>query len=224
MSATVRKIAAALLLVVGVQLWLVVGRGRLGNLPRPIVWAAILLVALLPPVNRRRRAVRSIGIAQPSPRDAAHRHDRDRHRRRRLPLLHRGSAAARLLPEDPRRAQLRDPGAHARRRAAVDGGAPGGRLVRFALRARAAGVRVDVFPGDGADARAGRVARPAVVGDAAGAGRPRRSACCIASSTEIIDGVAGLLAAMMLVALIDRSASSACGSTRRRRCCFSRCS
>jgi hypothetical protein len=67
MSPTVRKIVTLLLLVVGVQFWLVLGRGDFGNMPGPIVWVAILLVALLPPVNRRiARALEK--IATPSPR------------------------------------------------------------------------------------------------------------------------------------------------------------
>jgi len=67
MSAAARTIVAALLLVLGVQFWLVAGRGEWGNLPGPIVWAAIMLIALLPRVNRRiAAAIHS--IARPSPR------------------------------------------------------------------------------------------------------------------------------------------------------------
>ena len=67
MSRTARRITAALLLVVGVQLWLILGRGQPGNLPGIIVWAAILLVALLPPVNHRIARVLE-RVANPSPR------------------------------------------------------------------------------------------------------------------------------------------------------------
>jgi hypothetical protein len=62
-----RTIVALLLLIVGVQFWLVLGRGDWGYLPGPITWAAILLVALLPPVNRRIARLLE-RIAQPSPR------------------------------------------------------------------------------------------------------------------------------------------------------------
>jgi hypothetical protein len=67
MSAIVRNIVTVLLLVVGVQLWLIVGGWEPGRPPGPIVWAAILLVALVPPVNRR--IVPALEwIAHPSPR------------------------------------------------------------------------------------------------------------------------------------------------------------
>ena len=67
MSAAARTIVAALLLVLGVQLWLVVGRGDWGHLPGPIVWAAIALLALLPPI-RRRLGPALEEIDRPSPR------------------------------------------------------------------------------------------------------------------------------------------------------------
>ena len=67
MSRIVRNIVGALLLVVGAQLWLILGRGQPGNLPHWAAWAAILLVALLPPVNRRIAAAMD-QIARPSPR------------------------------------------------------------------------------------------------------------------------------------------------------------
>ena len=67
MSPSLRKIAAGLLAIVGVQLWLVFGRGDWGYLPGPIIWAAILLFALLPPANRRIAQVFE-RIAQPGPR------------------------------------------------------------------------------------------------------------------------------------------------------------
>src|SRR5215207_7689219 len=67
MSPTARKIAAALLLLLGVQLWLIVGRSQWGNLPGPIAWAIVLVVSLVPPINRR--IVKLIDrVAQPAPR------------------------------------------------------------------------------------------------------------------------------------------------------------
>ena len=67
MSPTVRKITAALLLVLGVQLWLIVGRSQWGNLPHWMVWVAILAVLLVPAANRW--IVRAHDcLAQPSPR------------------------------------------------------------------------------------------------------------------------------------------------------------
>jgi hypothetical protein len=67
MSAAARTIVVILLFVLGVQLWLVTGRGEWGNLPGPIVWTAVLLAALLPPANRRVAAALQ-SIARPSPR------------------------------------------------------------------------------------------------------------------------------------------------------------
>ena len=67
MSPTVRKITAGLLLVVGVQLWLIVGRSQWGNLPHWWVWAAILIVSLVPALNRL--IVRALDrVATPTPR------------------------------------------------------------------------------------------------------------------------------------------------------------
>jgi hypothetical protein len=82
MSPTARKIAAALLLLLGVQLWLIVGRSQWGNalagLTLPVggirvrvsglvVWAAVVVLALVPAVSRR--VVRVLEqVARPSPR------------------------------------------------------------------------------------------------------------------------------------------------------------
>ena len=67
MSATVRNVALALLLIVGVQLWLILGHGQPGNLPPLWAWAVILIATLVPPVNRRVAAALD-HIAHPSPR------------------------------------------------------------------------------------------------------------------------------------------------------------
>ena len=53
MSEGFRRIAVLLLLVVGVQFWLVIGRGEYGTSPTVWVMAPLIVVASLPPVFRR---------------------------------------------------------------------------------------------------------------------------------------------------------------------------
>src|SRR5205823_7192796 len=53
MSANVRRVALLLLLLLGVQLWLVIGHGQYGTAPRLSVVATIFLICSLPPIHRR---------------------------------------------------------------------------------------------------------------------------------------------------------------------------
>ena len=53
MTPIMHKTAVVLLLVVGVQLWLLIGRGQYGSAPRPAIFFAIIAVTSLPPVYRR---------------------------------------------------------------------------------------------------------------------------------------------------------------------------
>jgi 4-amino-4-deoxy-L-arabinose transferase-like glycosyltransferase len=52
MTPIMHKTAVALLLVVGVQLWLLIGRGNYGSAPRPLVFIAAVALASLPFVYR----------------------------------------------------------------------------------------------------------------------------------------------------------------------------
>src|SRR5687768_10696466 len=67
MSSTARQVMVALLLVVGIQLWLIIGRSQWGELPHPMVWLALLLLALLPWFNVRLSAWFD-RVRNPSPR------------------------------------------------------------------------------------------------------------------------------------------------------------
>jgi hypothetical protein len=53
MTPVIHKTAVVLLLVVGVQLWLLLGRGQYGSAPRPLIFFGVLAAASLPPVYRR---------------------------------------------------------------------------------------------------------------------------------------------------------------------------
>src|SRR4051812_17044636 len=53
MSPTVRRISTLLLLVVGVQVWLVMGRGQYGSSPSLRVMIPLIALASLPPIYRR---------------------------------------------------------------------------------------------------------------------------------------------------------------------------
>ncbi|MEA2734959.1 MAG: hypothetical protein QOE14_1410 [Humisphaera sp.] len=53
MSPTLRRISTLLLLVVGVEIWLVIGRGQYGSSPPLHVMIPLIAVASLPPVYRR---------------------------------------------------------------------------------------------------------------------------------------------------------------------------
>src|SRR5688572_10342404 len=53
MTPVMHKTAVVLLLVVGVQLWLLIGRGQYGAAPRALVFLTVVAVASLPPVFRR---------------------------------------------------------------------------------------------------------------------------------------------------------------------------
>jgi len=53
MTPVMHKTAVVLLLVVGVQLWLLIGRGQYGSAPRAMTFVAAIAVASLPPVYRR---------------------------------------------------------------------------------------------------------------------------------------------------------------------------
>ncbi len=70
MSPTFRRVAVLLLLVVGVQLWLVIGRGEYGAAPTIWVMTPLIAIASLPPVFRR--TTRAIDrLRQLSPRGRA---------------------------------------------------------------------------------------------------------------------------------------------------------
>ena len=101
MTPVMHKTAVVLLLVVGVQLWLLIGRGQYGSAPRPMIFLAAVAIASLPPIYRRvARSLDRVREAVAADADA-HRIRRVRHRDA-ADVLDGDISASRAVPEDAR--------------------------------------------------------------------------------------------------------------------------